>query len=177
VAGAAGVVYRIFDTARGPAAVAGGPAGLRTVLLPGADAERLRARLRRLFPGAAEDARGLAEAVRAVRGYFLTGRLSTGSPRLDLSGVGPFRSAVYAALRRIPRGRTVTYAELARRIGRPGAHRSVGTALSRNPLPLFVPCHRVVRRDGGLGGFTADGGLALKEAMLRLEGALPSRGE
>ncbi len=163
--------YRIFDTARGPAAVAGGPAGLRAVMLPGAGAERLRSHLLRMFPGAVEDERGLAAAVRAVRGYFVTGRLPATAPRLDLAGIGPFRAAVYAALRRIPRGRTVTYADLARRIGRPGAHRSVGTALSRNPLPLFIPCHRVLRTDGGLGGFTADGGLALKEAMLRLEGA------
>jgi methylated-DNA-[protein]-cysteine S-methyltransferase len=86
--------------------------------------------------------------------------------------VGTFRRAVYEALREVEPGETVTYAELAGRIGRPGAHRSVGTALSRNPAPVFVPCHRVVRSDGGLGGFTAEGGLALKREMLTLEGAI-----
>ncbi len=161
----------IVSTARGPAAVVGGPRGLRAVLLPGLGRRALERELRRRFPGARPGGRGLRDAARALERYFATGRAPRRRPRLDLEGVSPFRRAVYRELEKIPPGKTVTYGELARRIGRPGAHRSVGTALSRNPVPLFLPCHRVVRSDGGLGGFTAEGGVELKRAMLELEGA------
>ncbi|MHC4472648.1 MAG: methylated-DNA--[protein]-cysteine S-methyltransferase [Planctomycetota bacterium] len=169
--------FQIVDTALGPAAVVGGKEGLKSVVLPGLAKKALRREVRRRFPGCREEPRGLARARGTLERYFTSGRLPRGGVKLDLSDVGAFRGAVYAELMKIPAGETVTYAELARRIGKPGAHRSVGTALSRNPLPVFVPCHRVLRSDGGLGGFTAEGGLALKEAMLRLEGALePSPG-
>jgi methylated-DNA-[protein]-cysteine S-methyltransferase len=164
------VRYRILETTFGPAAVAGGRAGVASVLLPGGSRPGLVREILRRHPGAVEDARCHAAASRALAGYFRTGRLAAAAVRLDLSGVGGLRADVYAALRQVPAGETVTYAELACRIGRPGACRSVGTALSRNPLPVFVPCHRVLRTDGGLGGFTAEGGVERKRAMLRLEG-------
>ncbi len=159
----------IFDTVKGPAAVAGSNAGLCLVILPGLGRRALRAEVRRRLPDAPESDRGLKTAASAVARYFESGKLPKKSLRLDLEGVGNFREAVYEALAEVGAGETVTYSELARRIGRPGAHRSVGTALSRNPVPLFVPCHRVLRADGGLGGFTAEGGLELKAFMLALE--------
>jgi len=165
--------FLIFDTARGPAALVGGRAGIREVVLPGLARAALRREVVRRHPDAEEDGTGLRQAAAAVRRFFETGRLTGRPPRLDLEGVGDFRRRVYEALREVPRGGTVTYGELARRIGRPGAHRSVGTAVSRNPVPLFVPCHRVVRSDGSLAGFTPEGGVELKRAMLELEGALP----
>ncbi len=79
--------------------------------------------------------------------------------------------AVYAETRRIPPGTTRTYGEVARAIGRPDGARDVGVALSRNPTPIIVPCHRVVAADGALTGFSAPGGLATKRRMLELEGA------
>jgi methylated-DNA-[protein]-cysteine S-methyltransferase len=163
----------IFDTCHGPAAVAGGAAGLKVLILPGLARKALAEEVTRRLPKAVSGERGLLTAARVVARYFETGRLPAKTPRLDLEGVGEFRRTVYEELCRIPAGSTVTYAELARRIGRPGAHRSVGTALSRNPLPIFVPCHRVIRSDGGMGGFTAEGGVELKQTMLALEGALP----
>jgi O-6-methylguanine DNA methyltransferase len=163
------VRYAILDTRFGPAAVVTGSAGLLRVRLPGLGRRELRARIRGEFPDAAESRRGLARACGAVERFFATGRTPGRAIPLDLEGVGPFRRAVYDALRETSRGETVTYAELARRIGRPGAHRSVGSALARNPVPLFVPCHRVLRGDGGLGGFTAEGGIELKRKMLALE--------
>jgi methylated-DNA-[protein]-cysteine S-methyltransferase len=87
---------------------------------------------------------------------------------VDVGGT-PFQLAVWRAAREIPYGRTVTYGELAARIGRPGAARAVGQALGANPVPLLVPCHRVVAAGGGLGGFT--GGLDLKARLLALEAA------
>lgn len=164
--------FGIVETSLGPAAVVGGVAGLTAVILPGFAPKALRSEIRRRFPDAIESERGLKTAARAVARYFETGRMPAKPPRLDLSGLPPFRRTVYEELMRIPSGGTVTYRELADRIGRPGAHRSVGTALSRNPIPLFVPCHRVVRTDGGMGGFTAEGGIELKRSMLALEGAL-----
>ena len=163
--------YRILETKEGPAALVGGPAGIAAVILPGLGKAALRRKIARRFPDAIEGEKGLKAAGAALARYFETGKDPKGAFRLDLDGVGEFRRSVYDALREIPPGETVTYAELARRIGRPGAHRSVGTALSRNPLPVFVPCHRVVRSDGGLGGFTAEGGIDLKARMLALEGA------
>jgi len=86
--------------------------------------------------------------------------------------VPPFERAVLQALRRIPPGQVRTYGEIARTLGKPSAARAVGTACARNPLPLLIPCHRVVRSDGKLGGYSLRGGVALKRQLLEAEGAL-----
>jgi methylated-DNA-[protein]-cysteine S-methyltransferase len=93
---------------------------------------------------------------------------------VDLNRVGPFEREVLAALRRIPAGHVRTYREIARALGEPGAARAVGAACARNPLPLLIPCHRVVRSDGGLGGYSLRGGVDLKRRLLEAEGALPN---
>jgi methylated-DNA-[protein]-cysteine S-methyltransferase len=95
---------------------------------------------------------------------------------VDLSRVGPFEREVLQALLRIPPGHVKTYGEIARAVGDPGAARAVGTACARNPLPLLIPCHRVVRSDGGLGGYSMRGGVDLKRRLLESEGALASLG-
>lgn len=89
---------------------------------------------------------------------------------VDLSRVGPFQRRVLEQLRRIPRGEVRTYRTIAQEIGHPGATRAVGTACARNPVPLVIPCHRVVRSDGGLGGYSLRGGVALKRRLLEEEG-------
>jgi methylated-DNA-[protein]-cysteine S-methyltransferase len=91
---------------------------------------------------------------------------------VDLTGVPPFHREVYDASLRIPAGKTVTYGELAARLGNPGAARAVGVALSRNPIALIVPCHRVVATTEAGGGFSAYGGLATKRRLLAREGAV-----
>jgi methylated-DNA-[protein]-cysteine S-methyltransferase len=93
---------------------------------------------------------------------------------LDLSLVPPFERAVLQTLRRIPPGQVRTYGEIARALGKPSAARAVGTACARNPLPLLIPCHRVVRSDGKLGGYSLRGGATLKRQLLEAEGALPA---
>jgi methylated-DNA-[protein]-cysteine S-methyltransferase len=93
---------------------------------------------------------------------------------VDLTRVGPFERDVLAVLRRIPAGAVKTYGEVAKAVGQPGAARAVGAACARNPLPLLIPCHRVVRSDGGLGGYSLRGGVALKRRLLEAEGALPT---
>jgi methylated-DNA-[protein]-cysteine S-methyltransferase len=93
---------------------------------------------------------------------------------VDLTRLGPFERDVLAVLRRIPAGSVRTYGDIAAALGQPGAARAVGMACARNPLPLLIPCHRVVRSDGGLGGYSLRGGVALKRRLLEAEGALPN---
>jgi methylated-DNA-[protein]-cysteine S-methyltransferase len=112
------------------------------------------------------------QAARELAGYA-AGRRRTFTVPVDLDPLAPFQRTVARALQRVPFGETVTYGELARRAGRPGAARAVGQAMARNPVPLLVPCHRVVSARG-LGGF--GGGLALKRRLLALEGVeVPAR--
>ena len=85
--------------------------------------------------------------------------------------VGPFEREVLDFLRTIPAGRTITYGEIARRLGRPGASRSVGTACARNPAVIVIPCHRVIPKSGGLGGYSSEGGVETKRKLLEREGA------
>lgn len=115
--------------------------------------------------GAAPSLPHLAEALAQLRAYF-SGALRAFDLPLAPGGT-PFQQRVWQALREIPYGRTISYGELARNIGRPTASRAVGAANGRNPLPVVVPCHRVIGGDGRLTGF--NGGLPLKEGLLQLE--------
>lgn len=127
-------------------------------------------RIRRLdfgrSPRVAAERAPLPEARRWLRGWFAG---KTTRPPLDLGGATEFDRRVYEVVRRIPAGRTLTYGEVARRIGRPKAARAVGQAMGRNPICLFIPCHRVVSA-AGLGGFSAPAGTALKRRLLAREG-------
>ncbi|MBL0390709.1 methylated-DNA--[protein]-cysteine S-methyltransferase [Ramlibacter monticola] len=111
----------------------------------------------------------LREAIAQLAAWFAGGRSRFELP-LDLQAGTPFQQDVWKALLAIPRGGTTSYAELARRVGRPSAARAVGAAVGRNPLSVVVPCHRVVGSGGGLTGYA--GGLERKTALLRLEGAI-----
>lgn len=118
--------------------------------------------------GARRDDDALAEARDQLLAYLAGRRRSFSLPLAP--GGSDFQRQVWAALLRIPWGETLTYGELARRLGREGAARAVGTANGANPLPILIPCHRVVAANG-LGGYS--GGLALKRRLLTLEGSLP----
>jgi O-6-methylguanine DNA methyltransferase len=91
---------------------------------------------------------------------------------VDLDAAGPFARQVYEAVRKIPAGRTTSYGELAKDMNRPTASRAVGQALGRNPIPLIIPCHRVLARGKNPGGFSAHGGVETKAKMLEIEGAM-----
>jgi methylated-DNA-[protein]-cysteine S-methyltransferase len=99
-----------------------------------------------------------------------------GDLALDMREVADFHRRVYVGARKIPAGRTVSYGELASRIGSPGAARAVGQALGKNPLPIVVPCHRVLAAGGKAGGFSAYGGLGTKRRILAVEGVLLGEG-
>jgi methylated-DNA-[protein]-cysteine S-methyltransferase len=90
-------------------------------------------------------------------------------PAVSLNGVGAFVHRVLQACREIGYGQTTTYGNLARKVGNPNAARAVGSVMANNPIPLIIPCHRVLRTDGGLGGFSAPGGTATKQKMLHHE--------
>src|SRR3990170_3876093 len=133
--------------------------------------------VRRLVPGTgvgadSPAARRHAARARAELAEYLAGRRTFFAVPLDLAGLPSFQRRVLAAARRIPFGATASYAELARRIGRPRAARAVGNALGANPVPVLVPCHRVVRGDGTWGPYAFGG--AMKTALLRLERTTPA---
>lgn len=101
---------------------------------------------------------------------YLAGTATSFSLEVDLRRLTPFQRLVLRQTMKIPYGRTSSYGEIAARIGRPNAHRAVGNAMGANPVPIVVPCHRVVASDGTLGGY--GGGLSYKRKLLTLEGAL-----
>jgi O-6-methylguanine DNA methyltransferase len=115
-----------------------------------------------------EDSTVLAHALVQLREYFCRTRREF-DLALDARGT-PFQRAVWAEIARIPYGATTTYGEIARRVGRPRAARAVGGAVGANPLPILIPCHRVIGARGSLTGYAA--GLAMKAALLQLEDAL-----
>lgn len=124
--------------------------------------------IRARFPGAIRRAGLLPRFQREVGDYF-AGKVVTFTVHIDASDLPPFHRAVLDACRTIRFGKTATYADLARAAGNPNAARAVGGAMARNPLPLVVPCHRVLRSDGSLGGFSSPRGMGAKLRMLRLE--------
>ena len=103
-----------------------------------------------------------------LREYF-AGRRRRFDTTVDLAGQTPFQRQVLEAAARVPAGSVASYGDIARAIGRPTATRAVGAALGQNPVPIIVPCHRIIGSDGGLHGY--GGGLDVKEKLLRLEGA------
>jgi O-6-methylguanine DNA methyltransferase len=172
----------------GPILLAAGPSGLIELDLM-ADEEAFRAAIHRRFPGAElraaeDDGPGAALARRAAGAVeqFVAGEPVPLDLPVDLADRPAWDRAVLAAVAGIPRGETASYGEIARRIGRRGAARAVGGAVSRNPVGLVIPCHRVIAGDGTLGGYGGDRWgsrevrLAVKRELLELEGAWPTAG-
>jgi len=161
--------YHVFETALGTAAIAWNEAGVTRFNLPGPK-ETATNRLGGATP--AEPPPHIAAVVEQARRYFAGERVGFEDIGLDLSGAEPFRCAIYQALRKVGFGETVTYGELAKSVGanEPQAAQDVGVAMARNPVPLIIPCHRVLAAGGKLGGFSAPGRTETKEKMLALEG-------
>lgn len=112
----------------------------------------------------------LAELVMQIQKYFMARPSKLNWAKYDLSAISDFAKAVYLQLLKVPFGKTVTYKELATNLGQPGAARAVGRALGMNPIPLLIPCHRVIKSDGTPGGFSAAGGIPEKLHLLQIEG-------
>jgi methylated-DNA-[protein]-cysteine S-methyltransferase len=170
------VVWAVVGTDIGPLLLAATDDGLVNVVFHATDSVRDKA-LDRLAsrlgtqPVEAPGAPQLAEAIRQVDAYFAGARQVFELP-LDWSLISGFNRQVLRELAvGVPFGSVVGYGDLARRVGQPGAAQAVGMAMGANPLPVVVPCHRVVESDGGIGGF--GGGLETKLKLLALEGVLP----
>jgi len=158
--------YVTLDTPMGWVGVLGSTRGIRRTTLPRTSAEEAR-RLLGEELDYAEPSRHLFENLLArLKSYFQAERVDF-PDELDLTGATPFQIKVWQATKSIPYGDTRSYRWVAEQIGRPGAARAVGLALARHPLPIIIPCHRVVNSDGRLGGFS--GGLEMKRHLLNLE--------
>jgi len=163
--------YCLFDTAIGTCGIAWNERGLTRVQLPEADRTRTERRLRAVAAGpAAEPPPAIKQAITDIRRYLAGERVDFSSVAIDLMNADAFARDVYAAARLVGWGRTTSYGELAREIGAPAAARDVGQALSRNPVPIVVPCHRILAKGRAVGGFSAPGGTRTKLRLLALEG-------
>lgn len=157
--------YDLVETSAGWVGIEVTGNGVRRLTLPAKERQNAIAELgieeRDITPGAG--GAGLGDRLR----HFFLGEPVVFKEGLDLSSATAFQHEVYEAACRIPFGETTSYGELAKSIGKPGAARAVGQALGANPIPILIPCHRVVAADGGLGGFS--GGIKTKEKLLGME--------
>lgn len=168
-AGDLDIAYRTIDTPIGGLLLAATPTGLLRVAFDceGFD-DVLEALARQVSPRILRAPARLDQTVRQIEDYF-AGQLTRFDVPVDATLSSGFRRDVQRYLPRIGYGRTASYAEVAREVGHPGAVRAVGSACASNPHPIVVPCHRVLRSDGSLGGYR--GGLTAKTVLLELEGA------
>jgi methylated-DNA-[protein]-cysteine S-methyltransferase len=168
--------FAIFDTALGACGIVWTARGIAGVQIHNGSDSATRARLLRRFSGA-QEAVPPAEVQRAIDGIVA---LLHGAHRdlsdvaIDNEGVPAFNTRVYAIARTIPPGKTMTYGEIAERLGDKLLAREVGTALGQNPCPIIMPCHRVLAASGKTGGFSAPGGVVTKLRLLTIEGAQPN---
>jgi methylated-DNA-[protein]-cysteine S-methyltransferase len=166
--------FAIFDSAIGPCGIVWGERGITGVQLPMGAEEKTRNRIHQR-DGDVTEAAPTPEVQRAIDGMI---ELLAGKPNdladivLDLDGVPEFNRGVYDIARKIPPGQTLTYGDIAKKLGGVELSRDVGQALGRNPCPIVVPCHRVLAAGGKPGGFSANGGVVTKLKMLAIEGAV-----
>jgi methylated-DNA-[protein]-cysteine S-methyltransferase len=165
--------FALFDTAIGICGIEWGPRGINGVQLPMGSDEKTRTRIRQRR-GETVESEPTAEVQRVIERII---ELLAGKPddlrdiALDLEGVPEFNSGVYDIARSIPPGQTMTYGDIAKRLGGVELSRDVGQALGHNPCPIVVPCHRVLAANQKPGGFSARGGITTKLKMLAIEGA------
>ena len=167
------IQYCVFHTPIGTSGIAWSAHGVVGLQVPEPDPARVRARLRRRFPSSREAAppSGVQAAIESIRALLDGSPVDLSTVRLDMQAVEPFERRVYEVARTIPAGQTLTYGQIATRLGDPLLARDVGQALGRNPFPIVVPCHRVLAAGGRLGGFSAPGGVAAKQRLLAIEQA------
>jgi len=165
--------FALFDTTIGHCGIAWSDGGIVGFQLPEAREADTRSSLRRRFAGAQEipPPPEVGHAIAGVVALLRGEPVDLSSVPLDMAGVPLFHRRVYEVARGIAPGHTLTYGEIAARLGEPGLARAVGQALGRNPFAIIVPCHRVLAAGGGLGGFSAPGGVETKLKLLAIEGA------
>ena len=170
------LAFALFETAIGHCAIVWSARGVTGVQLPELDARATRSRVAKRFPIAREQPpppemrRAIDDIVALLRGK----PIDLSSVTIDDEGTPEFNARVYAITRTIPPGQTLTYGEIAERLGDRMLAREVGTALGQNPCPIIMPCHRVLAAGGKTGGFSASGGVVTKLSLLTIEGVQPN---
>ena len=168
--------FAIFETAVGACGLVWSDGGIVGAFLPEPDAAATAARLRRRFPMAVEcdPPTEIQAAMTRITSLMDGAADDLSGLALDMRDIGAFDQSVYAIARAIAPGQTLTYGEIATRLGDRTLARGVGQSLGRNPFPIIVPCHRVLGVDGKVGGFSAPGGVVTKMKMLAIEKARTS---
>ncbi len=163
----------LFDTALGRCGVGWVEQRIKVVVLPEASDAATLARARAVIgESTGTHPPTLVElGIEAMADLVAGSRRDLGDVLVDLDAVPDFDRAAYEVARTIPPGVVMTYGAVAKRLGQPGGAQAVGGAMGRNPVPIIVPCHRVVAADGQLGGFSANGGTVTKRRLLEIEGA------
>jgi methylated-DNA-[protein]-cysteine S-methyltransferase len=162
-------IHCLTPTPIGPIWIAVSEQGLAGIEIGGGREDFVKGLARRGFRQVVDDPGGALDAARQIEAYLAGERRGFDLP-IDWSGMRPFQMEALRRVLAIPYGQVTTYGEIARQLGRPRASRAVGRANAANPLPLVIPCHRVVGSDGGLHGYGAPGGLSTKAWLLELEG-------
>ena len=163
---ASSLKYAIFETRAGWVGALGSEKGLRRLTLPQNSPEEARLELGEELTLALSSPQFFEDLTSRLKQYFV-GEEVAFPDRLDLSWATPFQIRAWEVARRIPYGETRSYRWVANEMGKPQGARAVGQAMGRNPVPIIIPCHRVVASGGGLGGF--GGGLEMKKRLLALE--------
>ena len=163
------ITHSVFQTKLGWMGVVRGEKGLKKIILPSALSQDVEAMITGQYPDSVRDDGALQPLMKMLDAYYKGKRFSQDTP-LDWSGGTNFSVTVWRAAQSIPWGEVRTYQWLSRYLEKPRSYRAVGSALGRNPFPIVVPCHRVIRSDGNLGGFSAPTGIRLKRKMLEMEG-------
>lgn len=167
------VAFTTFETPIGLCAIAWRGEAIVQVVLPAEPADEVGRRIRRRHPESTLETPPpfVADAIQAMQAHLGGSAVDLTSIPVDVGTGSPFEQEVWALTRAIPTGATRTYGDLARALGDVARSREVGQALGRNPVPIIVPCHRVVASDGGMGGFSAPGGTDTKRRLLVIERA------
>ena len=160
--------YTTFKTPAGWVGLAASPEGLYRVILPQPTQVITKTMLLENLKDTAPSSEIFADITKRLLAYF-SGKPAAFPDTLDYADATPFQRRIWEAARKIPYGKTNTYSWVAAQAGNPKAVRAAGQALGQNPFPIIVPCHRVTYTGGGLGGFSAPGGTATKEYLLKLE--------
>ena len=165
--------YALFETPVGWCGIVWNASGVAGVQLPEHGKTRTMARLRRRYPEAQEAAPlpSIRQAILRITEVLSGEGGDLSMVTLDMTDIPPRRRDIYAIARSIPAGATLSYGEIAARLGDGGDAREVGEAMARNPFPVIVPCHRVLAAGGKIGGFSAAGGVVTKLRLLEIEGA------
>jgi methylated-DNA-[protein]-cysteine S-methyltransferase len=165
--------FTLFDTPIGTCSLVWIGDKIVGLRLPEASPAATRARIAKRWPGAEE--RTPPAAMQAVIDRVLAllagEKVDLGDVALDFGEAPDFHQRAYAIARTIPPGQTMTYGEIAKRLGEPHESREVGQAMGKNPIAIIMPCHRVLGADGKMGGFSANGGVNTKRRILEIEGA------